>query len=925
VSEPALLDRPYKGLMPYSDTEEDAQFFFGREAEREIIAANLMAARLTLLYGASGVGKSSVLNAGVAQDVRGLIRRNRDERGAPELAIVVFRSWRDDPVAALTARVGEAVSDARDGRAFDSVPPSLPLEKALEEWTKRLDGDLLVILDQFEEYFLYHPQEDGAGTFAAEFPRVVNRPNLRVHVLVSIREDALAKLDRFKGRIAGLFDNYLRLEHLDPEAARDAIVRPIGRYNELRRQDDPPMAIEPALVESVLAQVRAGEVTLGAAGRGVATTGGVLPEPEADTIETPFLQLVMTRLWDEEKGLGSLTLRPETLTRLGGARSIVRQHLDAVLGGLSRPEREAAADVLRFLVTPSGSKIAQDPATLARWTERPRAQVESVLARLESREASVLRRVQHPDRSESYEIFHDVLAKVVLDYVTIREAERSREQVRAQWLVIAGLSVGLLFAVSLIVFAWWQRGIAKEERARAEKLSGQNEEQRAKAVAARINAEKAGAESKKSAAQAGAINDFLVDMLSQASPEQNARERKVTVEEVLDRAAKKIGTSFPQQPEIEATVRETIGSTYHSLGDYPKAETHLRIALKLRNNILGAEHPDTLTSMNNLAAVLSAQGKLPEAETLYRQVREARRRALGSEHPDTLTSMNNLAAMLRARGELPEAETLHRQVREARRRVLGSEHPDMLASMNNLAAVLRAQGRLPEAETLHRQVRDARRRVLGAEHPQTLTSMNYLAAVLSDQGNVPEAEKLFRQVLEIRRRVLGAEHPDTLLTMNNLAFIHLNRNEPAAAEPLLQEILRARRKSLPQGHPDLADALSSLGWALTDTGKAQEAEPLLVEALAIYRKVMPEHWVTADTESLLGRCLTALGRYDEAEPLLRNSYPKIQAGVGVPLIRVRQALVRIVALYEAWDKPEQAAEWRLRLNDLDFPADPFAR
>ena len=65
-----MAERPYKGLMPYD--EADAPFFFGREAEAEIISANLMASRLTLLYGPSGVGKSSVLRAGVVRRLRAL-------------------------------------------------------------------------------------------------------------------------------------------------------------------------------------------------------------------------------------------------------------------------------------------------------------------------------------------------------------------------------------------------------------------------------------------------------------------------------------------------------------------------------------------------------------------------------------------------------------------------------------------------------------------------------------------------------------------------------------------------------------------------------------------------------------------------------------------------------------------------------------
>ena len=66
-------------------------------------------------------------------------------------------------------------------------------------------SELLLVLDQFEEYFLYHPDEDGDGTLAVELPRAVMRENLRANFVVSIREDAYTQLDRFEGRIRNLF------------------------------------------------------------------------------------------------------------------------------------------------------------------------------------------------------------------------------------------------------------------------------------------------------------------------------------------------------------------------------------------------------------------------------------------------------------------------------------------------------------------------------------------------------------------------------------------------------------------------------------------------------------------------------------------------------------------------------------------------
>ena len=78
---PEVVTSPFKGLTPFEDFDLDAVLFFGREREREVIAANLLASRLTVLYGASGVGKSSVLRAGVAHHLRGLAKRNLETRG----------------------------------------------------------------------------------------------------------------------------------------------------------------------------------------------------------------------------------------------------------------------------------------------------------------------------------------------------------------------------------------------------------------------------------------------------------------------------------------------------------------------------------------------------------------------------------------------------------------------------------------------------------------------------------------------------------------------------------------------------------------------------------------------------------------------------------------------------------------------------
>jgi WD40 repeat protein len=466
---------PYQGLVPYE--EEDASWFFGREKETRLIIANLFASPLTLLYGASGVGKSSVLGAGVVHQLR--------QRA--DLLVVLFKSWQGDPAAELEAAIADAALRA-PVQKMPSTPPS-SLADCLTACMTRVGGlgrRLMIILDQFEEYFLYHPQDDA---FAEQFPALLTQTGLPVSFLISIREDSWAKLDRFEARIPILFDNYLRIDYLDREAARSAIETPIARYNELQEENHEPFKIEPELVEAVLDQVKTGQVVLADTGRG-AVRQGAGPASEEARIETPYLQLVMTRLWDEELKEKSHVLRLTTLNeKLGGAKRIVRTHLDETLIKLNDGEQQIVARIFHYLVTPSGTKIAQTLPDLAEYAGVPGAQIEPLLEKLGRQESRLVRAVPPPPgqlAAARYEIFHDVLAPAILDwrarYVRAQEltearkkeeeaSRRAQEQARQakrfrrlSW----ALGAVLVLGVVALVVAIWQWTIARGSERRAQ-------------------------------------------------------------------------------------------------------------------------------------------------------------------------------------------------------------------------------------------------------------------------------------------------------------------------------------------------------------------------------------------------------------------------------------------------------------------------
>lgn len=426
MTEPAF-ESPYIGLAPYG--EDSADLFFGRDDERTLIIGNLRAARLTLLYAQSGVGKSSLLRAGVAARLRELARRSLVERGTAGYVPIVFSSWRDEPTVELAAELPAAVAPFAT-EPLDPVSGGR-MDDAIQAAASAANATLLVILDQFEEYFLYSRREARANRFADELAACIVRGDLRANFLLSVREDAYAGLgDLFRGRIGNLYGNYLHLEYLDRVAAREAIVRPVEYFNS-SHGDSPPVEIEPALVEAVLDQVRAGRVAFDTEGRGTlgASNGG-----GQDRIETPYMQLVMSALWEHERRAGSTVLRLATLEELGGAERIVRSHLDSAMNGLNDEERDTAVEVFNHLVTPSGTKIAHTVPDLAGYSGREPAQVQALVDRLTSGGERILRPVPAaPDDEDRprVEIFHDVLAPAILSWRSTRTAARLEREKQA--------------------------------------------------------------------------------------------------------------------------------------------------------------------------------------------------------------------------------------------------------------------------------------------------------------------------------------------------------------------------------------------------------------------------------------------------------------------------------------------------------------
>ena len=377
--------------------------------------------------------------------------------------------------------------------------------------------------------------------------------------------------------------------------------------------------------------------------------------------------------------------------------------------------------------------------------------------------------------------------------------------------------------------------------------------------------------------------------------------------EILEPALEEIEESFDDQPQVRASLLQSVADTAGDLGLLDLAEGPQREALEIRRRVLGDEHPDTLSSINNMGLLLQDQGKLPEAEPFYREALETRRRVLGDEHPNTLTSLNNMGLLLRTQGKLSEAEPCYREALEVRRRMLGDEHPSTLNSINNMGRLLQAQGKLPEAESYYRESLEASRRVLGDEHPDTLISINNMGALLWAQGKLSEAEPCLREALETRRRVLGDEHPNTLTSLNNMGLLLRTQGKLSEAEPCYREALEVRRRMLGDEHPSTLNSINNMGRLLQAQGKLPEAESYYRESLEASRRVLgDEHPDTLISINNMGSLLWAQGKLSEAEPYYRESLEASRRVLGDEHPNTLSSLSNLGFLLQAQGKLSEA-------------------
>lgn len=420
--------RPYKFLDYY--TERDQQLFFGREAEVETVSSQIIAHRSFILHGRSGVGKSSLLRAGLMPRLK-----------AAGHHVFVIRSF-TNPLHQMMAALVHLLNEGSSPALFDETPSAPaassstgdllhsgawslaqvghPDAASLVELIRRAERrwpacSVIFFLDQFEEFFTLLAEEMRAG-FLEEMRRLLAHEDLPFRLLFALREDLLAEMSQLKAAIPEIFHHEYRLKRLSREQAAVAITAPARAVG---------CQYDAALVARLLDDLN-----------------------DHDLVDPPQLQIVCDSLYDARGQMCELTL--DLYSRLGGASQILASYLERVLRRFNAADLQTVKTILTALISTEGQRLVlrATELTARAGSESPAAGllIEELVA------ARVVRR-RSQDGEAWIELAHDFLTPEVsrwltADQIALKQAraviERAMENYSAHGLLIDTDALDLL-------------------------------------------------------------------------------------------------------------------------------------------------------------------------------------------------------------------------------------------------------------------------------------------------------------------------------------------------------------------------------------------------------------------------------------------------------------------------------------------------
>ncbi|CAM9318329.1 unnamed protein product [Ectocarpus sp. 8 AP-2014] len=232
---------------------------------------------------------------------------------------------------------------------------------------------------------------------------------------------------------------------------------------------------------------------------------------------------------------------------------------------------------------------------------------------------------------------------------------------------------------------------------------------------------------------------------SYGDPEHGAGDQGLFFLDALWRSVEKLSGD----PELE------VASYRASLGELESSEATEAVA----------------RSYWSVGFLFDIQGKYASALPLFERSQAMQEKVLGREHPDVATSLNNRAGLLESQGKYDEADPLFARALQILAATVGEEHPNYAEALNNRAGLLMSQRKFAEAQPLFEKALAIKKIALGVDHPSTITSRAWMADLYKKQGFLDKASPLLEEVVNARERVQGRNHPDVASALNNRGVV----------------------------------------------------------------------------------------------------------------------------------------------------------
>ena len=425
----------------------------------------------------------------------------------------------------------------------------------------------------------------------------------------------------------------------------------------------------------------------------------------------------------------------------------------------------------------------------------------------------------------------------------LRRRELQRRNRRLAWFSAVSVA-GVVLTSTLAAFAWLARNEADASRQRAER----------------------------EAETARRTTQFMVGLFDVVDPNE-ARGRSVTANEILERGVADIHRELGDEPQVQATLLQTMGKVFTGLGLYDRAVELLEESERAQGSAASA---DTAATQIALANALYLRGDYDAAEQRYRGVLSALdRQPWSAERSD---AANGLADVLTDTARYAAAIALYREAYARDTATWGATDVHAARTANGLGAALADSGDAKGAEASYRLALAAYRSVYGPEHPKVAEAISNLGSALYYGGDLAGAAACWREALPLYRKMYGDAHPEVASLLNNIGRAELEGRRFAAAIPLLEESIAIDRKLDRGDHNDVVFALNSLALAYRGRGDIARARQLLDEAAALAAKTEHRMWGPilmnqADLECSAGRPRDALTQLDEAAARVEKAYP----------------------------------------------------